>query len=76
MSTHVADFEQEERVSRQRAAELLVDIAYALTAGGTLDLRGAGHRVRIPVADEVLLKREANANGDTVRLEIELSWPA
>jgi hypothetical protein len=34
----------EEHVSRQQAAERLVDIAYALTAGGTLELRAEAER--------------------------------
>jgi hypothetical protein len=32
------DFKQEERLSRQRAAERLIDIAPGLTAGGPLEL--------------------------------------
>jgi amphi-Trp domain-containing protein len=72
----VTKFSQEERISRQRAAERLIDIAYALTAGGTLELRNAGRQVTVPVADEVLLKRESTAHGGQVTVEVELTWLA
>jgi amphi-Trp domain-containing protein len=72
----VTEFRQEEKISRQRAAERLIDIAYALTAGGTLELRNAGQQVSVPVADEVLLKRESNAHGGRVTVEVELTWRA
>jgi hypothetical protein len=38
----VTDFKHEECISRQYAAERLADIAYALTAGETLELRARG----------------------------------
>ena len=41
----MAEFKQEERLSRQQAAERLIDIAYALTAGGPLELIAAGRRI-------------------------------
>jgi amphi-Trp domain-containing protein len=69
-------FKHEERVSRQQAAERLADIAYALVAGGTLELRTKGEEVKVGVADEVLLKRESRTNGDRVEVEVELSWSA
>ena len=52
-------FEHEEHRSRQQAAEDLVDLAYALTAGVTLVLRATGEQqVRVPVD-----------------VEVQLSWP-
>ena len=69
-------FEHEERVSRRQAAERLADIAFALTAGGTLELRGAGEELRVRVVDEVLLTRRGKATGDRVLVELELSWIA
>jgi amphi-Trp domain-containing protein len=63
-----------ERLSRQQAAERLIDIAYSLTAGGPLELGGAGRRVAVPVADEVGLERELKSTGEQVQLELELSW--
>lgn len=53
-----------------------MDIAYALTAGGTLELRTKGEQVRVRVADEVVLKRESRTNGERVVVEVELSWSA
>ena len=67
---------KDERLSRQQAAERLIDIAYALTAGGPLDLIAAGRRITVPVGKEVRLERCLRSNGNRVRLELELSWPA
>jgi amphi-Trp domain-containing protein len=69
-------YKDEERLSRQRAAERLVDIAYALTAGGPLELSSAGRRVTVPVPGELRLRRELNSEGDRVELELELTWSA
>jgi amphi-Trp domain-containing protein len=62
------------RVSRQQAAEQLMDIAYALAAGAPLEFRLDGQRVSIPLAEEMLLERESQSNGHRVELELELSW--
>jgi amphi-Trp domain-containing protein len=72
----MSEFEhrQEERLSRQQAAERLIDIAYALTAGGSLELSAAGRRIRIPVANELRLAREVKSTGDQVELELDLTW--
>jgi amphi-Trp domain-containing protein len=72
----VTEFSHAEQVSRQRAAERLVDIAYALAAGGTLELRAEGAEIKVPVVDEVLLKRESRSDGDRVDVEVVLSWSA
>jgi hypothetical protein len=47
-----------------------------LTAGGTLELRTNGEQVTVPVASEVLVKRETRSNGDRVDVEIVLTWSA
>jgi amphi-Trp domain-containing protein len=72
----MGDFKHKEaeRVSRQQAAERLIDIAYALTGGGPLELTAAGRRVTVPVANELLLERELKSKGDHVELDLELSW--
>ena len=62
-----------ERLSRQEAAERLTDVAYALMTGGELRLNGDRH-LRVPIADEIVLKRNSKTNGDRVELELELSW--
>jgi amphi-Trp domain-containing protein len=61
----------EERLSRQQAAERLIDLAYALVTGGPLRLESD---LQVTVADEVVLKRDGNSKDDRVLLEIELSW--
>ena len=71
-----AEFAHEERVSRQQAAERLVDIAYALTAGETLELRTGADTVSVPVTDEVLLRRTSTTKGDHVEIVVQLSWCA
>ena len=75
-TTTTQDFTYEERLSRQQAAERLVDIAYALTAGATLELRTNGARVNVPVADDVVLKRTSTADGERVDVHIQLRWRA
>jgi amphi-Trp domain-containing protein len=72
----VSEFEhrEEERLSRQEAAERLIDIAYALAAGGPLQLRAADRRIEVPLANELVLGRELKAKGDRVVLEVDLSW--
>ena len=70
----MTDFKHEEHLSRQQAAERLADIAYALTAGGTLELRADGEEVRIPVGGDVTLKRASKSNGERVEVEVGLSW--
>ena len=72
----MTEFRQDERLSRQQAAERLIDIAYALTAGGPLELIAAGRRITVPVEQEVRLGRWLRSNGDRVELELELSWTA
>ena len=67
---------KDERLSRQQAAERLIDIAYALTAGGPLELSSAGRRITVPVEKELRLEQRLRSNGDRVELELELSWPA
>jgi amphi-Trp domain-containing protein len=70
----VTEFQYEERVPRQRAAERLADIAYALTGGETLELRHQDEHVSVPVADEVLLIRRSTSKGDQVQVDVTLSW--
>jgi amphi-Trp domain-containing protein len=67
-------YKQEEWLSRQQAAERLIDIAYALAAGSPLELSMAGRRLKVPVANELHLERDLRSNGDRVELELELTW--
>jgi amphi-Trp domain-containing protein len=61
------------RLSRQKAAERLTDIAYALTTGGRVKL-GDEEEVSIPAAEHVALKCETKSEDGRVELGIELSW--
>lgn len=72
----MSDFKHKEaeRVSRRQAAERLIDIAYALTGGGPLELTAAGRRIAVPVAAELLLERGLKSKGGEVELGIELTW--
>jgi amphi-Trp domain-containing protein len=72
----VTEFNQDERLSRQQAAERLIDIAYALTAGGPLELIAAGRRTTVPVGKDLRLERSLSSNGDRVELQLDLSWSA
>ena len=72
----MTEFKHDERLSRQQAAERLIDIAYALTAGGPLELFAAGRRITVPVDKELRLERWLRSNGDRMELELELSWSA
>jgi amphi-Trp domain-containing protein len=73
---NLAGFALEERLSPREAAERLVDIAYALTAGGTLELRAGDEQVNVPIAAEVRLKRKSKPNGDRIEVDVWLSWSA
>ena len=66
--------QQPERLSRQQAAERLIDIAYTLTAGGPLELSVDGQRIKVPMANELGLERELTADGDEVELDVTLTW--
>jgi len=72
----VTEFKHDERLSRQQAAERLIDIAYALTAGGPLELIEAGRRIAVPIEKELRLEQCLRSNGGRVELELQLSWPA
>lgn len=68
-----SNHENTEHLSRRQAAERLTDVAYALTTGGPLSL-GPGRQDRVPIADEVVLKRESRSCGGQVQVDLELSW--
>jgi amphi-Trp domain-containing protein len=72
----MGDFERThtERVSRQQAAERLTDLAYALTAGGSVQLSLGGRRVTVLIAEEVCLQRGARVDGEHVGVELRVSW--
>ena len=72
----MAEFEHEERLPRRRAAELLTDVAYALTAGENFEVRTSSSTVTVPVGETVLLTRGSRADGDLVEVEVRVRWLA
>ena len=67
-------YSDEEPLSRREAAERLTDIAYGLTSGGPIELRIDGRSVKLPLGDDLVLKRESTSDEGRTRLELELSW--
>jgi hypothetical protein len=72
----MADFEHEEHVTRVEAAQRLVDIAYALTGGDTLELRHQRSRITVPVSDDVVLVRRTTSTGDEIEVDVLVTWSA
>ena len=58
----------------RQAAERLTDIAYALATGGPLELTVDHERLRVPLGDEVRIRRHLTSDGNRVELELLLSW--
>ena len=61
-------------VSPQQAAERLTDLAYGLATGGPLELTVDHKRLRVPLGEEVGIRRHLTSDGDRVQLELRLSW--
>ena len=72
----MTEFECAEPLTREEAAQRLVDIAYALVAGDALELRHEGTHVSVPVADEVVLVRRTTSGDDGVEVDVRLTWSA
>jgi hypothetical protein len=70
------EFQHEERLPRRLAAELLTDVAYALTVGDTLEVRTSSRNVTVPVGDTVLMTRGSRADGELVEVEVRVRWSA
>ena len=64
----------EQQLSRRQAAERLVDIAFALTAGRPLELNADGRRITVPMGNDLRLGRKLKSEGDRVELELDLTW--
>ena len=60
-------------LSRQEAAERLIDVAYALAAGGKLRLDD-DQEVDLPIAGQVTLERQSAFRAGRTELAIKLSW--
>jgi hypothetical protein len=69
----VTSFKPKVHFSRQEAAELLTDLAYALVVGGPLTFRLASEQIEIPIADELLVACRTRSNGGRTELVLRLS---
>src|SRR5215211_2673168 len=72
MRVSTTDFTHEQRVSRQQAAERLRDVAYALVSGSAVALRLDGRQVRVPDADELVLRWGTRSADGAFALELEV----
>jgi hypothetical protein len=63
-----------DRVSPRQAAERLTDIAYALAAGGPLELIVDHERLSVPLGDVLRMRRDLSTDGERVDFEQRLSW--
>jgi amphi-Trp domain-containing protein len=72
----VSDFKRSdsESVSREQAAERLIDLAYALTAGEPFELTLARERLSLPLGAEVRLERGLEESDEYVELKLDLTW--
>jgi len=66
----------QERLSRNQAAERLIDIAYTLTAGQPLALSAGGRQMTVALAGELRLTRKLKSTGGHAVLELTLTWSA
>ena len=64
----------QQRLSRQDAAERLIDMAYMLTAGGALELTIEGRRIKVPMGSELRLEHELKTDEDRIELEVTVTW--
>lgn len=69
----MTSFKHKMHFSRQEAAQLLTDIAYALVVGRPLTFRIRSEQIEIPIADELLLACKTRSNGGRTELELKLS---
>ena len=70
----MGEFDQQEYLSRQQAAERLIDIAYTLAAGGPLEISLEGRLITIPVTNELRLERALKSERERVELRVVLTW--
>jgi hypothetical protein len=73
--TTVTSFKEDMGFTRQEAAELLTDIAYALVVGGPLRFRIRSEQIEVPIAEELLLACKTRSSAGRIELELRLSSP-
>jgi len=65
-----------DRLSPRQAAERLTDLAYALAAGGPLELIVDHERLSVPLGDVLRMRRDLSSDGERIDFELRLSWSA
>jgi amphi-Trp domain-containing protein len=72
----MADVKVEHRTAMTRAdlAQWLAELGKELSGAGTVSFRLAESTVELKVPDDVRFEAEVEVDGDSVELEIELTW--
>ncbi len=68
------EFEQEETVSREEAAEQLRKLADALSRNNQVQFVQGGIKTTVRVPDQVQISREIEISADGGEIEFEISW--
>ncbi|MDY0006812.1 MAG: amphi-Trp domain-containing protein [Spongiibacteraceae bacterium] len=65
---------EKHRMQREKAADLLRDIADSLSRHNGLDLMQNGKKLQLRVPDQVSVEFEVEIGSDESSIEIEISW--
>ncbi len=68
------EFEQEETVSREQAAQQLRKLADALSRNNQVQFVQSGIKTTVRVPDQVQISREIEISADGGEIEFEISW--
>ena len=68
------EIEEERRMQREEAAELLRQLADSLSRHNSVDVVRNGVKLNVKVADQVTVEFELEVESDKSSLEIEISW--
>ena len=63
-----------DRLSPRQAAERLTDLAYALAAGGPLEVIVDHERLSVALGDVLRMRRDLRSDGERVDFELRLTW--
>ncbi len=68
------EFETEERLRREEAAERLRQLADQLERHNEVALKSEGMSIRVKVPDEITYEFEVEIEGDECEIEISIKW--
>lgn len=74
MAEDLIEHEDEQRMSREAAAERLRQIADQLSRHNQIEVELSGIRTTVKVPDEVTVSLEVELGDDGGEIEIEISW--